>query len=906
MARRWGKAENSVKMTGKLRKKLLSVSVALCVLLSGNGFLPLLASMRLRADDTEISSEDLTEVTDSLSETGESGTSDTDPEQSGETSPDIADDPKASGSTEEISAPENETSSSDPEADDSDTRATDLSAGADPDASEKEDPDLTGTSDTDLPENPSEEPSEQETKPKSKDESTSRNKSYITYKATTASGIRVQAAATTSAFAGNVTMHADDVTVDAQMMAMANSSLEENKEVKDALAVDIRFIDDDGNVLEPLAGETVQVSITLPAEKELEGDTFSVLHMTDEGATEVEDADIDEKGGSFTAESFSIYVLTAVGEVHGQQVHDYLPSLPWFPSVDVNGDGRYTIPNSNDYPYIVKQGDSITLVGKSTNQAHTFGIATEFTGGNAHLSLVGNMVQELDETTNTWNTKAVYKADTPGMVRLTFADGNHDNANDFYIAVVPSETNTTVDMRDYDSWQQYSNSQNPYCVSEGDWIRFLSNADGFWFEHNEAQYGNYRGDGVIGRYMDTANGDGYKYNDVHARGQGTNLVHVTCDGQTRNMYVRVLPGKTLDHADIEIADGGKYTSTRIYIKNGQLYKQVNYYFTYVEEVNECILYQSNGETVRFFDGNGNTLWYDEAQGIPRSGYTRLNYAKNPNASVGQSQYELTSKYKFKDDGSVDPNSFSNIKFNYSDVDHASFDVKMYRILSETKTYKFNPNLPQGQEWEFAQSTAYSINDPKTPRTSIDHIVFDLTHTHVVDAYNKCPDHSGLDFTLHANSAMIQLAASKELLHGTLGDGAFQFELRDSSGNLIQQVANSADGTVLFDEIHFEKPGTYTYYISETVDPTQTNIHYDERTYKVDIKVTETTDGLIEAEIILPHRDLSDVDYKFVNEVMYTLPDTGGGGTAIFHQAGAVLLISAAILLFLKKAKVMDL
>lgn len=923
MARRWGKAENSVKMTGKLRKKLLSVSVALCVLLSGNGFLPLLASMRLRADDTEISSEDLTEVTDSLSETGESGTSDTDPEQSGETSPDIADDPKASGSTEEISAPENETSSSDPEADDSDTRATDPSAGADPDASEKEDPDLTETSDTDLPEDPSEEPSEQETKPKSQDESTSRNKSYITYKATTASGIRVQAAATTSAFAGNVTMHADDVTVDAQMMAMANSSLEENKEVKDALAVDIRFIDDDGNVLEPLAGETVQVSITLPAEKELEGDTFSVLHMTDEGATEVEDADIDEKGGSFTAESFSIYVLTAVGEMNGQEVHDWLDGIGLGDPYQV-GEKNY-VANSTTFPYLLQVGETITLVAESTNPQDTFGLDTNYGyyDNKFHISVTSSSQEPIPNTSPTrYRNVITYTADTPGIARVTFANGDHNQQNDFYIGVVPDHTDDTrvFDMRSDASLIAYNTPNNPYCVEDGDILRIISDNQAFWFVDINGRSGDSTGrpngwdvDGtmILYRYGNSQQENGYWYNDVHAsRGSWAYNEYVAgCSVDiygTRTIYFKVLPGKVLDHADIEIADGGKYTSTRIYIENGKLYKQVDYYFTYVEEVNECILYKSqdDSETVRFFDSNGNTLWYDEAQGIPRSGYTTENYAKNPKSTVGQSQYELTSKYRFNADGTVDTNSFSNIKYNYKDVDHASFDVQMYRVLSETKIYEFDPDKPQGQEWTFKSSTAYE--DGKGPQTRLNHVVFELTHTHVVDALNKCPNHSGLDFTLHANSAMIQLAASKELLHGTLGDGAFQFELRDSSRNLIQQVANSADGTVLFDEMHFEKPGTYTYYISETVDPTQTNIHYDERTYEVNIKVTETTDGLIEAEIILPNRDLSDVDYKFVNEVMYTLPDTGGGGTAIFHQAGAVLLISAAILLFLKKAKVMDL
>lgn len=924
-------------MTGKLRKKLFSASVALCLLLSGNNILPLLASPLLRADDAEISSETITDDSDPLNGTVEDTIPATfqQPEEDPEETPGAPQTPETGS---EVVPGDIETPSSVPDADGQESSESD-----DPDGFPEEDaPDPSeipdGSSDPgDLDDNRTQdssasfEESRKETdpdagndgssQPQSENDSTSHPKNYITYTAKTGSGIQVQAAAPAGAFAKKVTMKAEDVTVDAQMMALANSSLEENQEVKGALAVDIRFIDDDGNVQEPLEGCTVQVNITLPEAKVLEGDSFSVLHMTDEGATEVEDAQIDENGGSFTTDSFSIYVLTAVGEMNGQEVHDWLDGIGLGYPYQV-GEKKY-VPNSTTFPYLLQVGETITLVAESTDPQDTFGLDTNYGYYNNqfHLSVASSSQEPIPNTSPArYRNVITYTADTPGMARVTFANGDHNQQNDFYIGVVPEHTDDTriFDMRSDASLIAYNTPNNPYCVEDGDILRIISDNQAFWFVDINGQSGDSTGrpngwdvDGtmILYRYGNSQQENGYWYNDVHAsRGSWAHNEFVAgCSVDiygTRTIYFKVLPGKVLDHADIEIADGGKYTSTRIYIENGKLYKQVDYYFTYVEEVNECILYQSNGETVRFFDGNGNTLWYDEAQGIPRSGYTTENYAKNPTSTVGQSQYELTSKYRYNADGTVDTNSFSNIKYNYKDVDHASFDVQMYRVLSKSMVYEYDPDQPQGQEWTFKSSTAYE--DGKGPQTRLNHVVFELTHTHVVDALNKCPNQSGLDFTLHANSAMIQLAASKELLHGTLGDGAFQFELRDSSGKLIQQVANSADGTVLFDEIHFEKAGTYTYYISETVDPAQTNIHYDERVYEVNIKVTETTDGLIEAEIILPNRNLSDVDYKFVNEVMYTLPDTGGGGTAIFHQAGAVLLISAAILLFLKKAKVMDL
>ena len=178
---------------------------------------------------------------------------------------------------------------------------------------------------------------------------------------------------------------------------------------------------------------------------------------------------------------------------------------------------------------------------------------------------------------------------------------------------------------------------------------------------------------------------------------------------------------------------------------------------------------------------------------------------------------------------------------------------------------------------------------------------------MVDAYNKCPNHSGLDFTIHANAAMIQLSASKQLLHGTLEGGDFTFVLEDAHGNVVGQASNNVNGAVLFDEMHFEEPGTYTYTLREIPDNTKNNIHFDETTYTVTIEVKKRQiDGLLEAEITLPHKSLEDVNYQFVNEVMFTLPDTGGGGTKPFLVTGMALILSAAILLLLKKARVMDL
>ena len=62
------------------------------------------------------------------------------------------------------------------------------------------------------------------------------------------------------------------------------------------------------------------------------------------------------------------------------------------------------------------------------------------------------------------------------------------------------------------------------------------------------------------------------------------------------------------------------------------------------------------------------------------------------------------------------------------------------------------------------------------------VEFNMNHTSVIDAYNKCPNHSGLDFTITADlnsvAAAVKLDAQKEFVNGTLAGDDFDFQLYD--------------------------------------------------------------------------------------------------------------------------------
>ena len=55
---------------------------------------------------------------------------------------------------------------------------------------------------------------------------------------------------------------------------------------------------------------------------------------------------------------------------------------------------------------------------------------------------------------------------------------------------------------------------------------------------------------------------------------------------------------------------------------------------------------------------------------------------------------------------------------------------------------------------------------------------------------------------------VKLGASKVLSGEDLKEGQFSFQLKDADGKVLQTAKNAADGTVGFEAISYDKPGTY--------------------------------------------------------------------------------------------------
>ncbi len=758
----------------------------------------------------------------------------------------------------------------------------------------------------------------------------------VTYDAVTASGVEVHAAAPAGAFPEGVTMSAADVTdkeVIAQAEEAAGKDLGDKEEVKGTLAVDITFTDSEGNEVEPAEGMSVDVNITIPESKQLDGKDYQLFHVNEDGVESVSDAVVSASEATFTSDGFSIYVVTATGDKDKDKINAYLiAAFPWDGSqqqLDPDNDGY--ISNSKDHPYYLRVGDTLILKGISNDgQVHTF---NEFWGldfsGIISIREISSKVDEvvIEITGLSSTAKANNSLFSPGEAALELSG----TGETFSIKVVDDTENNIV--VDFDQLPVYD-PDHPK-----DTIRTVN----LHYNDHVSLIGTPESDGEIPHLED--NPTTWQICDSSQMGwiyHGRTLVVDVCDyggnGQVVTYKtasglkkVRLTVGEEMiDHADIEIADGGVYTNVSFDVGDHGLVKTVTKYQSYVHGVNSCTLLDANDQRVTMYTRNSSQHNpYDGPIDTSKGHFLSGDYWHDSRYTPGMSQYELTSKYyRETDDG---PYIFGNKRFYYSDVDHVRFDVELQIIPMEIETYVWDE---VNKKWSGTPTShvTYDItysSTPNTPGTYVKHeagqpdvtgnlteittvessTVFNLDRRHVIDAYNKCPNHTGLDFTVHANHASVKFGATKELTNGRLLGGDFTFQLVDTSvtPNQVIEVKNASDGKIFFGNIEYEAVGIHTYEIREVAGDNP-NIAYDDTVYSVTVTVTEETDPVSGTRFLMANvtEGTGNYSFKFINQNKFALPDTGGVGILPFMAGGVLLISSAVVLLMLRRRKEVDL
>lgn len=392
-----------------------------------------------------------------------------------------------------------------------------------------------------------------------------------------------------------------------------------------------------------------------------------------------------------------------------------------------------------------------------------------------------------------------------------------------------------------------------------------------------------------------------------------------------------------DHADIEVADNSIYTKT---YTDAEGNKYETKYEAYVSNVIVCAIWKDNqyiegGNVVCLKNNyqkikekdeanqkaleNGETPPYtlteDEQKTlekikngdlVPRLEYNipGSDYWKDPLKTPKSPQFELTSKYVRDENDHIKLETiYDNLQFSKTAIKTATFWVDLLFIpVSQTKTT--------------ADGTTENMDISLLPNCTASDVRFDMNEQSVQDAYNKCPDHSGLDFTISQsyfkpdsiNIQEIPLAevtfnATKKFTHGTLADDMFGFVLErynseDGTYTEVETVRNEADGEINFTTLKFKEQGEYKFRIKELIPENDNTIIYDDSVIDVTVTVRyNEADKKLETPVLSYKKGtdtIEDIVFTNINKV-YNLPSAGGPGVYIYIISGTGLMLSAALM-----------
>ena len=150
---------------------------------------------------------------------------------------------------------------------------------------------------------------------------------------------------------------------------------------------------------------------------------------------------------------------------------------------------------------------------------------------------------------------------------------------------------------------------------------------------------------------------------------------------------------------------------------------------------------------------------------------------------------------------------------------------------------------------------------------------------------------------YANPDYAQIVATKTMDKKAPKDGAFTFELVDAEGNVVQTVANDADGNVTFEPIYCYEIGSTTYTIREVAGADK-KIIYDKTVYTVVVDVTKDDNGdYVAAVTYLKGEEPLEGAPAFANKTKPVVPKTADEATPFLWccmMAAAAVMLSVLL------------
>ena len=211
-----------------------------------------------------------------------------------------------------------------------------------------------------------------------------------------------------------------------------------------------------------------------------------------------------------------------------------------------------------------------------------------------------------------------------------------------------------------------------------------------------------------------------------------------------------------------------------------------------------------------------------------------------NLTAGEFNFQVKDKNGVVATGSNDATgkiSFSKISYNLSGLEKADGSYE------SEKTYEYTVNevIPEGATAE----NNYTVNG-----VTYDNSIFTVK---VIVSYDQATGIMSAAFAEDSQELIfdntydakgsLTLEASKTLKNKALEADAFNFVLKDENGEIIQTVANDADGNVTFSPLNYtlKDVGTHVYTVSE-VQRENTEVTYDTTEYTIEVTVADAGNG----------------------------------------------------------------